>query len=130
MILRMLQLGRFAALLLVGLGFSAAPASAGCGYSGCYAAAPVIVQPQPYTYQSCSCCGCGSAYYTSYYPAYTYPSAYYGYEGGYGCGGCGYGYGYGAGYAYAGVDVGAVGPGYYRHRAYGPRYVGARRFVR
>src|SRR5260370_32069323 len=88
MILRMLQLSRLAALLLVGLAFGAVPASAGCGYSGCYAAAPVVVEPQPY-YQSCSCCGCGASYYPSYYPAYTYPSAYYGYAAASGCGGCG-----------------------------------------
>src|SRR5882762_5838227 len=96
MFLRMLQLGRLAALLIVvGLGFGAAPASAGCGYSGCYAAAPVVVEPQPVYYQSCSTCcgGCGSAYYSSYYPAYTYPTAYYAYPtAGYGCGGCGNGY--------------------------------------
>ena len=130
MILRMLQFGRFAALLLVGLGFSAVPASADCGYGGCYAAAPVVVQP--YYYQSCSCCGCGSAYYTSYYPAYTYPTAYYGYQAAaYGCGGCGYGYGYGAGYAYqGGVAAGVIGPRYYRPRVYGARYLGPRRFVR
>jgi len=95
MIMRMLQLGRLAALLLVvGFAFGAAPASAGC-YNDCYAPAPIVVEPQPVYYQSCgTCCGgCGSAYYMSYYPAYTYPSA------GYGCGGCGYG-GY-AGYGTA-----------------------------
>jgi len=96
MILRFFNLSRLAALLLfAGLAFGAAPASAGCGYDGCYApVAPVIVQPV--FYPSCSCCGCGSSYYTSYYGAYTYPS----YSYGYGCGGCG-GYGYGVGYGYA-----------------------------
>ena len=129
MIMRLLQLGRLAALLLVaGFAFGAAPASAGC-YNDCYA--PIVVEPQPVYYQSCnSCCGgCGSAYYMSYYPAYTYPSA------GYGCGGCGYGYGgYGyGGYGYGGYGVagavaagavaaGIVGPGYYRRGYYGRRY--------
>jgi hypothetical protein len=133
MILRMLQLGRLAALLLVSLAFfGAAPASAGCGYNGCYAAAPVVIEPQPVYYQSCSTCcgGCGSAYYTSYYPAYTYPAAYYA---GSGCGGCGYGYGYagygyGAGYGYAGAVAAAafagavVGPRFYRRGYLGRRY--------
>ena len=113
MIMRLLQLGRLAALLLVvGFAFGAAPASAGC-YNDCYA--PIVVEPQPIYYQSCnSCCGgCGSAYYMSYYPAYTYPYAS-------GCGGCGYGggyagYGYGA-YGYAGAVFGprAYRRGYWR----------------
>jgi hypothetical protein len=52
---RMFNYGRIAALLLFGscfgLGIGAEPVAAGgCGY-GCYAPAPVIVQP--------SCCGCG-----------------------------------------------------------------------
>ena len=127
MIMRMLQLGRLAALLLVvGFAFGAAPASAGC-YNDCYAPAPIVVEPQPVYYQSCgTCCGgCGSAYYMSYYPAYTYPSA------GYGCGGCGYGgyagYGY-AGYGYAGaaaagaIAAGVVGPRFYRRGYFGRRY--------
>ena len=112
MILRFFNLSRLAALLLfAGLAFGAAPASAGCGYDGCYApVAPVIVQPV--FYPSCSCCGCGSSYYTSYYGAYTYPS----YSYGYGCGGCG-GYGYGVGYGYGGgygygVGYAGYGAGY------------------
>ena len=90
-------LRRFALLLFTsvcfGLGVGAAPAAAGgCGY-GCYAPAPVIVQPY---YSSCSCCGCGGASY-----------GYYGY-GGYGYAGYG---GYGA-YA-ADYDAVVVAP-YYR----------------
>src|SRR5262245_49784847 len=124
MILRALCFSRFAALLLVALGFGAAPAAAqGC----CYAPAPV--------YQSCSCCGCGSAYYGSYYGAYAYPS--YGYGGG--CGGCGYGgyggYGYGYGAGYAAYDMPApvvaapvVAPRIYRRPVYS-RYWGPRRPV-
>lgn len=76
MTLRVLNIGRIAALLLFGLsfgiGFSATPAAA-CGYGyGCggYAYAPVVVV-QPYAYQSCSCCGCGGGY-------AAYPSPYYG----------------------------------------------------
>jgi len=143
MILRFFNLSRFAALLLfAGLAFGAAPASAGCGYDGCYApVAPVVVQPV--YYPSCSCCGCGSSYYGSYYGAYTYPS----YSYGYGCGGCGgyggyggygygVGYGYGGGYGYgvgyagygAGYGIGyGVGPRVWGPRPYYRRWVGARR---
>jgi hypothetical protein len=123
MILRLFSISRFAALLLavtgLGLGFGAAPAAAGgCGYYGCYAAARVVVQP--YYYQSCSCCGCGtSAYYTSYYPAYTYPSADYGYA-------TGYDYATGYGYGYEGA---VVAPRVYRPRAAFPRYFGPRRYI-
>jgi hypothetical protein len=129
MIIRMLQLGRLAALLLVvGFAFGAAPASAGC-YNDCYAPSPIVVEPQPVYYQSCgTCCGgCGSSYYMSYYPAYSYPAA--------GCGGCGggyagygygggyAGYGYGGGYGYAGaVAAGVVGAGFYRRGYIGRRY--------
>jgi hypothetical protein len=142
MILRFFNLSRFAALLFAGLAFGAAPASAGCGYDGCYApVAPVVVQP--YYYPSCSSCcgGCGSSYYGSFYGAYAYPS----YSWGTGCGGCGgygYGYGYGAGYGYGvgyagygvGVDYGvgygagyAVGPRVWGPRPYYRRWVGPRR---
>ena len=76
MILRFLDFSRFAALLLVALGFGAAPASAGCGFCGGWggwAPAPVVVQ---YYQPACSCCGCGASYYSSYWPAYAYPSVY------------------------------------------------------
>jgi hypothetical protein len=68
---RVFDLSRIATLVLFGLcfaiGFGAAPAVArGCGY-GCYAPAPVVVQP--YYYQSCSCCGCGSVNGADTYPA-------------------------------------------------------------
>jgi len=68
MILRMFTLGRVAALLLLGLlAFGATPASAGCGYDGCYVPQPAPVVVQPYYYQSsCSCCGCGPSYYAAY----------------------------------------------------------------
>jgi hypothetical protein len=99
--------GRIAALLLFGFCFAfsigAEPALAGgCGY-GCYAPAPVIVQPSC----SCSCCGCGG----------------YGGYGGYGYGGyAAYGYGGGYEYGYA-APYGAyaaeydVAPSYY-YRSY------------
>src|ERR1700737_2114131 len=93
MVMRVIS--RIAALCFLGLAFGATPAAAFCG--GCYAAAPVVVQPY---YQSCGCCSCGSSYYGSYYPAYGYPTAAYaGY--GYGLGyDDGYGYGNGGGYGY------------------------------
>jgi hypothetical protein len=118
MILRLFGLGRFAALLLCGLAFGAAPAAAdGCGY-GCYQPAPVVVQPvQPCCYQPCSCCGCGSSYYSTYYAAYTYPSTC--------CGGyAGYGWGYGYGAGYAGE---ALAPPVLRPRVVAPPYWGPRR---
>jgi hypothetical protein len=113
MIMRVLNFSRFAALLLVGLGFGAAPAAAqGC----CYAPTPIVVQPY---YQSCSCCGCGSSsYYGSYYAAWAYPSAYYGYQT------AGYGYGYGAGYGYGDGYTGyqaPIVPRYVAPRVYAPR---------
>ncbi len=102
MIMRVLSLSRFAVLMLFGLAFGAAPAAAQCG--GCYAPAPVVVQP---VYAPCSCCGCGSAYYGYYGAAYAYP--------------------YYSGYAYADVEVDVYTPRVYG-RAYGPRrYWGARR---
>ena len=133
MILRLFNFGRFAALLLCGLAFSAAPASAdGCGSYGCYQPAPDVVQPvaQPCCYQPCSCCGCGSSYYSSYYPAYTYPQAY-GYQAGYnyGYGGAGgYAGGYEGGYQ-GGYQGGVVAPRIYRPRVAFPRYFGPRRYL-
>src|SRR6266540_4347593 len=120
MIMRVLSFSRFAALLIVGLAFGAAPAAAQCG--GCYAAAPVVVQPV--YYQSCSCCGCGAGYYGAYYQAaYVYPTTY-----GAGCCGTGYGYGYG-GYT-AGYEVAPryVAPRVYAPRVAYPRYVGPARY--
>src|SRR5712691_9819632 len=73
MIMRVLSLSRFAVLMLFGLAFGAAPAAAQCG--GCYAPAPVVVQP---VYAPCSCCGCGSAYYGYYGAAYAYTPRVYG----------------------------------------------------
>jgi hypothetical protein len=70
--MRFVNLGRLAALLLLGVGLGGTPAAAGgCGW-GCWAPTPVVVQP---VYVSpCSCCGCGASYYGSYYPAYAYPA--------------------------------------------------------
>jgi hypothetical protein len=104
MIMRVLSFSRFAALMLFGLAFSAAPAAAQCG--GCYAPAPVVVQP---VYAPCSCCGCGSAYYGYYAAAYAYP--------------------YYSGYAYADAEVDVYTPRVYGRgygRGYG-RYWGGRR---
>jgi hypothetical protein len=43
--MRVVNLGRVAAFLLLGLGLSDTPAAAGgCGW-GCWASAPVVVQP-------------------------------------------------------------------------------------
>jgi|SRR5215470_4198499 len=137
MISRLFSMGRFAALLLCGLAFGAAPAAAdgyGCGPGGCYrpAPAPVVVAPpvQPCCVQACSCCGCGSSYYGSYYPAYAYPSyassCCGGYGGGYGYGGWGYGYGYTS--ASYDVGVGVPPPPVYGPRVVAPRYWGPRRY--
>ncbi|MET0629518.1 MAG: hypothetical protein ABWY92_01550 [Xanthobacteraceae bacterium] len=106
MFMRFLNFSAFAALLVAGLAFGSAPASAQCG--GCYVP---VYQP----------CGCGSVgYYGGYYQAT------YGYAANYGVGyGGGYGYGYG-GYAYGGYAA-AVAPYYYRPRVAYPRYWGARR---
>jgi hypothetical protein len=106
MFMRVLNFSAFAALLVAGLAFGSAPASAQCG--GCYVP---VYQP----------CGCGSVgYYGGYYQAT------YGYAANYGVGyGGGYGYGYG-GYAYGGYAA-AVAPYYYRPRVAYPRYWGARR---
>jgi hypothetical protein len=123
MILRLFSIGRIAALLIFGLGFGAAPAAAGgCGY-GCFAPAPVVVQP--YYNQSCGCCGCGSSYYASYYPAYAYPAV----AVGAGCCGYGAGYGVGAGYGYGPGYGGVVAPRVYRSRVVLPRYYGPRRYI-
>jgi hypothetical protein len=109
MFMRFLNFSAFAALLVAGLAFGSAPASAQCG--GCYVP---VYQP----------CGCGSVgYYGGYYQAtYGYAANYgVGYGGGYGSGGYGYG-----GYAYGGYAA-AVAPYYYRPRVGYPRYWGARR---
>jgi hypothetical protein len=114
MFMRVLNFSAFPALLVAGLAFGSAPASAQCG--GCYVP---VYQP----------CGCGSVgYYGGYYQAtYGYAANYgVGYGGGYGYGSGGYGgYGYG-GYAYGGYAA-AVAPYYYRPRVAYPRYWGARR---
>jgi hypothetical protein len=108
MFMRFLNFSAFAALLVAGLAFGSAPASAQCG--GCYVP---VYQP----------CGCGSVgYYGGYYQAtYGYAANYGVGYGGYGSGGYGYG-----GYAYGGYAA-AVAPYYYRPRVAYPRYWGARR---
>jgi hypothetical protein len=111
MIMRVISFSRFAALLLFGLGFGAAPAAAQCG--GCYAAAPVVVQP---VYSPCSCCGCGtSAYYGGGYYGGYYASA--------------YAYPFYAGYGYEDPDVDVYAPRVYAPRVYAPRVYGPRRYV-
>jgi hypothetical protein len=121
MILRLLSVGRLAALLLFGLGVAPAAAGGGCVYgSGCFAPGPVI---QPYYYQSCGCCGCGSSYYASFYPAYAYPAV------AVGAGCCGYGYGSGYAYGY-GVGYGVAPAPVFRPRVAYPRYIGPRRYPR
>ncbi len=104
MIMRVLSFSRFAALMLFGLAFGAAPAAAQCG--GCYAPAPIVVgagllRPAP-------AARCGSAYYGYYAAAGAYP--------------------YYSGYAYADVEVDVYTPRLYG-RGYG-RYLGARRGLR
>ena len=92
MFMRVLKLSAFAALLVAGLAFGSAPASAQCG--GCYVP---VYQP----------CGCGSVgYYGGYYQAT------YGYAANYGVGyGGGYGYGgYGAATATAAMPMAAMRP--------------------
>jgi hypothetical protein len=140
MILRVFNLGRFAALLLCGLAFGALPASAdGCGPYGCYQAAPVAapppvampVAPPPCCDQPCS--GCSSSYYLGYYPAYTFPSCC-GYGGYPGFGfGLGYGYGYDIGYRYGWGPRYGSGPreGWRRRDGWAaPHYVGPRIYSR
>jgi hypothetical protein len=64
MTLRALTLSGVAGLLFAAVSVSSEPALAQCG--GCYAPAPVVVQPYV---QSCGCCSCGggAAYYGAGY---------------------------------------------------------------
>ena len=92
--LRKLKFGCAAAVSLLSIACSAAPAAA-CGYYGCggevvvvqpqpYVVVQpqpyVVVQPQPYVVPSCSCCGCGTQVspYGGDAPAYAAPNYYYG----------------------------------------------------
>jgi hypothetical protein len=91
MTLRALTLSGVAGLLFAAVSVSSEPALAQCG--GCYAPAPVVVQPYV---QSCGCCSCGGG--AGYY------GAGYAYGGYYGVAGSAYAldYGYGdyGGYGY------------------------------